>query len=71
MGVIFLSIAVVALCMAAMAVGVMVSGRCLRGSCGGESAGPYLDSLRCLACPRRRTSGEATERNNLAKETSG
>jgi len=43
--------------MAAMAVGVMVQGRCLRGSCGGPEA---LDAdgepLACATCPNRKRS---------------
>ena len=38
-----------------MAVGVVFSGRCLRGSCGGpEVFGPDGESLSCAACPRRK-----------------
>ena len=39
---------------AAMAIGVMVSGRCLRGSCGGRDAtGPAGERLSCATCPNR------------------
>ena len=39
-----------------MAVGVMLDGRCLRGSCGGpNAAGPDDESLACATCPRRET----------------
>ena len=40
--------------MAIMAVGVMLDGRCLRGSCDGpNAAGPDDESLACATCPRR------------------
>ena len=39
---------------AAMAIGRMVSGRCLRGSCGGsEVTTPDGESLSCATCPNR------------------
>jgi hypothetical protein len=42
--------------MAIMAVGVLVNGRCLRGSCGGPDAvGPDGEPLNCAACPNRKT----------------
>jgi hypothetical protein len=52
---ILLSIGVFGIAMAAMAVGVIFSNRCLRGSCGGpEALGPDGQSLNCAACPKRR-----------------
>jgi len=49
-----LSLAVVAAAMLAMALGVMISGRCLRGSCGGPDVTDSDGlSLRCATCPRR------------------
>jgi len=40
---------------AAMAVGVIFSGRCLHGSCGGDELRSRDGlSLRCLVCPNRR-----------------
>jgi hypothetical protein len=40
---------------AAMAVGVIFSGRCLQGSCGGPEVRTREGlSLRCLVCPNRR-----------------
>jgi hypothetical protein len=43
-----------AVAFAAMAIGVMVSGRCLRGSCGGpEATGPAGERLSCATCPNR------------------
>ena len=54
MGLILLTVIVVALSMLAMAVGVIFSNRCLRGSCGGaEALGPDGDPLSCDTCPRR------------------
>lgn len=45
----------IAIVMAIMAVGVMVNGRCLRGSCGGADAvGPDGEPLTCATCPRRK-----------------
>ena len=47
-------VAVFAAAFAAMALGVAVSGRCLRGSCGGaELRGPDGERLSCAACPNR------------------
>ena len=43
--------------MVIMAVGVMVNGRCLRGSCGGvDVLDAEGESLACAACPKRRGS---------------
>lgn len=54
MAIVLLSVLVVALAMFVMAVGVLLSGRCLRGSCGGpEALGPDGESLLCDDCPRR------------------
>ncbi len=54
MTLLLLTIAVIALVMAAMAVGVVFSGRCLRGSCGGpEVLGPDGTPLSCDTCPMR------------------
>lgn len=40
---------------AIMSVGVAFSGRCLRGSCGGEGAvGPDGEPLTCATCPNRK-----------------
>jgi len=52
MGLLLLTVAVVGIVMAAMAVGVIFSNRCLRGSCGGaEVFGPDGESLNCDSCP--------------------
>jgi hypothetical protein len=43
---------------AAMAFGVMLSGRCLRGSCGGpDPVGPDGERLSCGSCPNRHNHG--------------
>jgi hypothetical protein len=48
------TVAVFGLAIAAMAVGVVFSGRCLRGSCGGhEVRGPDGERLSCDNCPNR------------------
>jgi len=59
MVVVLLSVVVVAVVMAAMAVGVLLSNRCLRGSCGGpEVLGPDGTPVSCDTCPMRRDTGE-------------
>jgi len=54
MALLFLTIGFFALAMLVMSIGVIVSGRCLRGSCGGP---PILDSagapITCVTCPNR------------------
>jgi hypothetical protein len=42
---------------AAMALGAKLTGRCLRGSCGGPAAhGPDGEPLSCATCPNRKRS---------------
>ena len=54
MGLILLTVIVVALAMFALGVGAIFSNRCLRGSCGGpEVLGPDGESLTCDNCPLR------------------
>lgn len=49
-----------AVAMLIMSVGVLFSGRCLRGSCGGPDVlGPDGEPLSCATCPRRKERGEA------------
>ena len=56
LGVILLSIIGVGLAMLIMAVGVMFSNRCLRGSCGGpEVLAADGEPLSCDTCPLRDT----------------
>lgn len=53
--IILITIIGMGLIVAAMSVGVLLSGRCLRGSCGGpEVLGPNGESLTCASCPRRK-----------------
>jgi hypothetical protein len=50
-----ITLAVFGVAVAAMAVGVIFSGRCLHGSCGGPELRTREGlSLRCLVCPNRR-----------------
>lgn len=54
--------AVFGIAILAMAVGVMFSGRCLRGSCGGEGAiGPDGEPLTCATCPNRKKKHSAED----------
>ena len=49
-----LSAIVIAIAMLGMSIGVLVSNRCLRGSCGGPDViGPNGQSLTCATCPNR------------------
>jgi hypothetical protein len=62
MGLLLLTVVVVGAVMLAMALGVILSNRCLRGSCGGpEVPGPDGESLACDACPRRRAAGHGSD----------
>jgi hypothetical protein len=57
---VLITVAVMALAMAGMAVGVMFSNKCLRGSCGGpEILGPDGDSLSCDTCPLKKEPQQA------------
>jgi len=50
-----LAAALIALGIAAMAIGVMFRRPCLRGSCGGPAViGPDGEELSCRTCPNRR-----------------
>jgi len=73
MALIVITIAFIAAMMAIMAVGAIVKGRCLRGSCGGpEIFDSEGESLTCRACPRRKEHEEmqarAEARQPLASE---
>jgi hypothetical protein len=49
----------------AMAIGVIFSGRCIRGSCGGEAIyGPDDELLNCDTCPVRK------DKDRLARDSS-
>ena len=55
-----LAIAVIGVVIAAMAIGVMFSRPCLRGSCGGAAVlGPDGKKLSCETCPNRRRRTES------------
>ncbi len=50
-----LTVLLIGVAMLIMAVGVVFSNRCLRGSCGGQDLlGPDGEPLWCATCPRRR-----------------
>ena len=50
-----ITVVVIALGMLGMAAGVIGSGRCLRGSCGGtEARDANGESLSCATCPNRK-----------------
>ena len=52
---IVLSVGIIAIAMAIMAVGVIFKNRCLRGSCGGaEVFDADGEPLSCSACPKRK-----------------
>ena len=54
MGLFLLTVVVVAVAMAIMAVGTIFSNRCLRGSCGGpEVLDAEGDPVSCETCPLR------------------
>jgi hypothetical protein len=53
-----LTLAVFGVGVAAMAIGRIFTGRCLRGSCGGpEVTGPSGQRLSCEGCPNRHARG--------------
>ena len=55
MGIVLATIAVFAFVVLIMSIGVIFSGRCIRGSCGGkEIFGPDGELLNCDACPVRK-----------------
>jgi hypothetical protein len=63
---VLLSIAIVAVVMLFLGIGVMFRGRCLRGTCGGEGLiGPDGEVLTCDTCPRRK---ELEDELNRLKE---
>jgi hypothetical protein len=58
------------LAMLGLGVGVMLTGRCLQGSCGGEAViGPDGKPLSCTGCPRRRRPSGASTPTREAAET--
>lgn len=64
MGVFLLSLALIGIVMLAMSVGVFLSGRCLRGSCGGpEAVGSDGEPLACATCPNRSREQPVSQRD--------
>jgi hypothetical protein len=62
-----LSLALIALVMLAMSVGVVLSGRCLRGSCGGSQAvAQDGEPLACASCPNRERERQPLSRARAA-----
>lgn len=60
MELLLLTVLLVGAAMGLMAVGVLFSNRCLRGSCGGtEIFGPDGESLTCATCPNRQQQPES------------
>jgi hypothetical protein len=54
MGLLLLTIAVIAATMLVMAVGIILSNRCLRGTCGGAGVTvPGDEPIHCDQCPNR------------------
>jgi hypothetical protein len=67
MTLVFVTIAAFALIMLAMAVGVIVQKKALRGSCGGADVFDCDgESLTCGACPNRKKRQEAAAARRLA-----
>ena len=61
MALFLLTLGCMAIVMVIMAIGVMLDGRCLRGSCGGpDLTGPVGELLACATCPRRETDATAS-----------
>jgi hypothetical protein len=56
--------------MAMMAVGVIFSGRCLRGSCGGPDViGPDGEPIRCATCPKRKEDALRAQEHGAGDES--
>ena len=54
MSLVLVTVVAIGLVMLAMSVGVLFTGRCLRGSCGGpDIVGPDGESVLCATCPNR------------------
>jgi hypothetical protein len=62
-----LSLGLIAAVMLARSVGVALSGRCLRGSCGGpETVGADGEPLACATCPNRNREESSAPRADAA-----
>ncbi len=64
-----LTLAVFAIAMTVMSVGVIFSGRCLRGSCGGSEV---LDAagnpMSCATCPKRKKGSDEAEADDAPEK---
>jgi len=59
------SVAFIGLAMLVMAVGVIFSNKCLRGSCGGPNAiGPDGQPMSCPTCTNKDKKEKSTEESN-------
>jgi hypothetical protein len=66
MTLLLLTLGFFAIAMLVMSVGVMVSGRCLRGSCGGPAVlDGDGDPITCATCPNRQRLVEEARRQAL------
>lgn len=59
--VLLLTIAVIAVAMAAMAIGVAISGRRLKGSCGGVESECHCDAMTCRLPKKTTAIGEMAD----------
>ena len=67
-----LTLAVFAIAMSIMAIGVIMRRPCLRGSCGGPGVlGPDGESLTCATCPNRKKRRDSSPGNPLPIVGSG
>lgn len=67
--VLLLTVAVFGFAMLIMSVGVIFTGRCLRGSCGGpDILDPNGDPLTCATCPNRQDEDDDTDRAPARRE---
>lgn len=67
MGLFLLTVVFFAFIVLAMSVGVMLSGRCIRGSCGGQAIyDAQGDMLNCDSCPVR----EEQQTDNMGTKVS-
>ena len=63
---VLLTLAVFAIAMLIMAIGVIMRRPCLRGSCGGpEVLTPDGEPLTCAACPNRKKRKESASQGSL------
>lgn len=70
MSLILLTIAVMGIVVLAMSVGVIFTGRCLRGSCGGPDVlGPDGEPLSCANCPKRKLRQQNQARKSATVES--